>query len=265
MDIRNGAGLVSSTFSDFGTLYVLNQGSNSISGLHVTDLQGNLAAVPGSPFTTQTNPQSIAVVSNGGLVTDPHFVYVANGTLGSISAFKVNSDGSLTELTGSPFSAGTNVVFVAGRPGGRILMASDADTNKLLAFKIADDGTLTPFPGSPFAVGTQPGPIAFTQFSNTFVYVANRGSSNISAFQVDTTAFTLTPIPGSPFAVGTNPVAMSVMTSLSQLFVANQGSGDINGFKSDITTGVLSPITGAPMHVVIPPSGLQTFFVLQAH
>ena len=265
MGIRNGVGIVSSTVSDFGTLYVLNQGSNSISGLHVTGLQGNLAAVPGSPFTTQANPQSIAVVANGGLFSDPNFVYVANGTLGSISAFKVNSDDSLTELTGSPFAAGTNIVFVAGRGTERILMASDAGANKLLAFKIANDGTLTPFPGSPFAVGAQPGPIAFTSFSNTFVYIANRGSNNISAFKVDTTAFTLTPVSGSPFNVGTNPVSVGVVNSLGRLFVANQGSADINGFRSDDTTGVLTPLTGFPMHVVTPPSGLQTFFAEQAH
>src|SRR5262249_3508195 len=44
---------------DRGAVFVLNQGSNSISGFHVTDASGHMTEVPGSPFATQTNPQAI--------------------------------------------------------------------------------------------------------------------------------------------------------------------------------------------------------------
>jgi hypothetical protein len=66
-----------------------------------------MAEVPGSPFATQANPQAIAVVTGGTVPSNiTTFVYVANGALGTISGFKVNADGSLTELTGSPFVTG---------------------------------------------------------------------------------------------------------------------------------------------------------------
>jgi DNA-binding beta-propeller fold protein YncE len=261
MDLRIGAGLDSNPAkSDFGTLFVLNQGSNSISAIHITDLQGHMTQVPGSPFATQANPQSLAVVSNGGHVTDPNFVYVANGTLGTISAFKVNADDTLTELAGSPFAAGANIVLVAGLPSQHLLMASDAGNNKLLGFKVANDGSLNPIAGSPFAVGVQPGAIALDTFSG-FVYVVNRGSNNISAFKLDTTTSVLSPVAGSPFAAGTNPVAISVISSLNEVFIANQGSSDLSRFTAD-TTGVLKPF-GPPLHVAIPPGGLQTYFDLE--
>lgn len=245
---------------DRGAVFVLNQGSNSISGFHVTDASGHMAEVPGSPFATQANPQAIAVVTGGASPsTIATFVYVANGALGTISGFKVNSDDSLTELAGSPFAAGANISALTSRPGGVILLASDSSANKVLGFKIANDGTLTTLPGATVGAGSQPGTLAFV--FNDFVYVANRGSNNVSGYKFDFSSSTLTPIPGSPFAAGTTPVALGTMRPL-QLYVANQGSSDISGFNIDQNTGALTPIAGSPFHAPAAPSSMQTLFVM---
>jgi 6-phosphogluconolactonase (cycloisomerase 2 family) len=245
---------------DRGAVFVLNQGSNSISAFHITDVSGHMTEVPGSPFATQANPQAIAVVTGGiSASTVATFVYVANGALGTISGFKVNSDDSLTELAGSPFAAGTNISALTSRFGGVILLASDSGANKVLGFKIANDGTLTALPGATLAAGTQPGALTFA--FNDFVYVANRGSNNVSAYKFDFAGSTLTPIPGSPFAAGTTPVALGTMRTL-QLYVANQGSSDISGFNIDQNTGALTPIGGSPFHAPAPPNAMQTLFVM---
>lgn len=245
---------------DDGALYILNQGSSSISGFKITDASGHMAEVPGSPFATQANPQAIAVVTGG---TSPSnlasFVYVANGALGTISGFKVNADGSLTELTGSPFAAGANISALASRSGGVILLASDAGNNKVLGFQIQNTGALSPLPGSTVAAGSQPGALTFA--FNDFVYVANRGSNNVSAYQFDFAGSTLTPIAGSPFATGTTPVALGTTRPL-QLYVANQGSSDITGFNIDQNTGALTLISGSPFHTPAPPSSIQTLFFM---
>ncbi len=104
LGLRDSSGIgIPNTPPDRGALYVLNQGSNSISGFNITDTAGHMTAVPGSPFTTQVNPQALAVVTGGtSPATLATFVYVANGSLGSISGFKANADGSLTEVSGSP-------------------------------------------------------------------------------------------------------------------------------------------------------------------
>jgi 6-phosphogluconolactonase len=255
----SGTGGANTTLDD-GALYVLNQGSNSISGFKITDASGHMAELPGSPFATQASPQAIAVVTGG---TSPStlatFVYVANGALGTISAFKVNADGSLTELTGSPFAAGANISALGSRPGGVILLASDSGSNKVLGFQIQNNGSLTPLPGSTVAAGSQPGALTFT--FNDFVYETNRGSNNVSAYKFDFATSTLTPIAGSPFAIGTSPVARGTTRPL-QLYVADQGSSDLTGFNIDLNTGALTQIPGSPFHTPAPPSSIQTLFLM---
>jgi 6-phosphogluconolactonase (cycloisomerase 2 family) len=259
--LRGASGVGTTTGPvDLGFVYVLNQGTSDISAFRVSDNRGNLAAVPGSPFATQANPQALAVVTGGTSPTNiSTFVYVANGALGTISGFASNPDGSLTELAGSPFPAGGNISALAGRIGGVILLASDAGNNRILGFTIGPTGALTPFAGSPVAAGTQPGAILFADSS--FVYVANRGSNNVSGYKFDFASSTLTPIPGSPFAAGTGPVALGT-TRPAQLYVANQGSSDITAFNIDANSGALTQVSGSPFRVPAPPSSIQTLFIM---
>jgi 6-phosphogluconolactonase (cycloisomerase 2 family) len=246
--------------TDFGAIYVLNRGSNSISGFRVTDSAGHLAEVPGSPFSTQNNPQALVVTSFGTSPTNiTNFVYVANGTLGTISGFKINADGSLTELAGSPFAAGTNISALTQRLGGGILLASDASANQVLGFKFQDTGALTSFTPTGVAAGTQPGKITFG--FNDFVYVANRASNNVSAYKFDFATSTLTPVAGSPFPVGMNPVALG-FTRANQLYVANFDTSDVSAFTADTSTGALTPISGSPFRLSTAPSAMQTLFVM---
>lgn len=245
---------------DRGAIYVLTQGSNSISGFQITDASGHMTAAPGSPFATQANPQAMAVVTGGAAPSNIfNFVYVANGALGTISGFKVNSDNSLTEITGSPFPAGANISALTSRLGGTVLLASDSGANKVLGFKVQSDGTLTALSGASVAAGSQPGALTFS--FNDFVYVANRGSNNVSGYKFDFASSTLTPLPGSPFAAGTTPVALGTTRPL-QLYVANQGSSDITGFNIDQNTGALAPMAGSPFHTPVPPSSMQTLWVM---
>lgn len=247
--------------TDFGAIYVLNRGSNSISGFRITDTAGHLTEVPGSPFATQANPQALVVTSFGTSPTNiTNFVYVANGTLGTISGFKINADGSLTELAGSPFAAGTNISAVAQRSGGGILLASDAGANRVLGFTFQGTGALTSFTGTAgIAAGTQPGKIIFG--FGDFVYVANRTSNNVSVYKFDFTASTLTPVAGSPFSVGINPVALG-FTRANQLYVANFDTSDVSAFTADTTTGALTPISGSPFQLSTAPNAMQTLFVM---
>jgi lactonase family protein with 7-bladed beta-propeller len=167
-----------------------------------------------------------------------------------------------TELTGSPFAAGTNISALVSRSGGVILLASDAGNNKVLGFQIQNNGSLTPLPGSTVAAGSQPGALTFT--FNDFVYVANHGSNNVSAYKFDFATSTLTPIAGSPFATGTSPVALGTTRPL-QLYVADQGSSDLTGFNIDLNTGALTQIPGSPFHTPAPPSSIQTLFVMNVN
>src|SRR5438270_11928832 len=89
-------------------LFVLNQGSSSpavpasISVFNIDQTRGLLSPVAGSPFAFASlaapNPQFMVVSPTQG------FLYVSNGAAGNISAFAIGTNGTLTELGGSPFS-----------------------------------------------------------------------------------------------------------------------------------------------------------------
>jgi 6-phosphogluconolactonase (cycloisomerase 2 family) len=76
--------------------------------------------------------------------------------------------------------------------------------------------------------------------------VANRGSDDVSAFQIHPTSGTLTPVPGSPFATGKRPFAMLVHPTGRFGYVVNLGSNTISAFTIDERSGSLTPTPGSP-------------------
>ena len=241
-----------------GFIYVLNQGSNNISAFQVADKTGGLISLPGSPFAVQSGAQAIAIANASTATSTAQFLYVANGAQGTISAFQIKTSGSLSEVAGSPFAAGTNLSWITTQPGaGFFVYAADAASNNVLAFKVQPDGALTPVSGSPFAVGSQPGSM---RISNNFLYVANRGGNSISGFKMDLITGVLTPIAGSPFAVGNDPSSLTM--TRGQLYVANRGSNTISAFTSDFNTGVLTPVPGSPFAVPMSPAWIEGLFIM---
>jgi DNA-binding beta-propeller fold protein YncE len=89
-----------------------------------------------------------------------------------------------------------------------------------------------------------------------FLYVANRGSGDVSAYTIDAVSGNLTPVAGSPFATGGSPVAIAVDPTGAYAYVANQSSGTISGFAIDRNSGALTPITGSPFGTPVSPSAL---------
>ena len=71
-------------------------------GEAINQTSGSLTSISGSPFATQTLPLSISVTRSG------KYAYVANYNSNSVSGVKVQSNGTLTPLSPSSFSVGTN-------------------------------------------------------------------------------------------------------------------------------------------------------------
>ena len=90
-----------------------------------------------------------------------------------------------------------------------------------------------------------------------FVYAANTGSNDVSAYTIDPRTGALTPIAGSPFPVGSEslfagsePLSVAVDPSGRFTYVTNS-TGGVSGFMIDSSTGALTAIAGSPF-----PSGL---------
>jgi len=99
--------------------------------------------------------------SNTGGVNPPppaaanDFIYVANtaGAPSTVSAFTADrTTGVMTELSGSPYNAGSNAVAIVADPAGQFLFVANYSSGDISVFSInASSGTLTPVSGSPFA------------------------------------------------------------------------------------------------------------------
>jgi 6-phosphogluconolactonase len=79
-----------------------------------------------------------------------------------------------------------------------------------------------------------------------FVFTANQGSNDVSAFSFDSSG-TLTALSGSPFAAATSPSYVATDTSGSLLFVANRDTTNISVFSID-SSGALKQVTGSPFN-----------------
>jgi 6-phosphogluconolactonase (cycloisomerase 2 family) len=206
------SGVVVSNSGKF--LYVANQLANFVSAFSIS-ASGALAPL-GVPFyNAGTGPAGLAITPNGG------FLYVANSGADSnnISAFAicdavVNScanpntpDGTLTQVLGSPFSAGLGPVAIAMDPNFNFLYVVDKGSNTVSQYAYGTgSGVLAPLSSGTVSTGLNPVSIAIrpgatgTNLGNTltnptdYVFVANigAGTNTISTFTLNTTSGQLT-------------------------------------------------------------------------
>src|ERR1700678_2223122 len=222
--------------------YVVNFSDNTVSAYSV-DANGALTAVPGSPFSTGTQPTSVAVDPTG------TFVYVVNGGDSTVSAYSIGTNGTLTTVPGSPFAAGLGPYAVTVEPRGKFVYVTDENAGKVSAYRIGANGALTPVPGSPFAAGLSPNAVAVDPKAK-FVYVANgRPEPNarhktVRAYRISANGG-LKPISDSPFAMGPAPIAIAVDPNGNFVYVANYHRDKISA-AAIASNGELTSIAGSP-------------------
>jgi 6-phosphogluconolactonase len=220
---------------------------------------GLLTAVPGSPLTLYTgNTSTPTVVVPTGLLITPNnaYVYASLGALG-VQVLTLGSGGALaagaTPTLLFPFSKSTSPLDqgTASDPNSLFLFVAETNTG-LRVFSIGSGGSLSEISGSPYAVGTGPTAVNLDP-TGSYVYVANKGSNNISAFTLTAASGKLTAIAGSPFSSG-GQLPIGIVNDNSKQFMAvinsgNNGSGgnsDVQIFKFDTTTnGKLDPVATA--------------------
>jgi 6-phosphogluconolactonase (cycloisomerase 2 family) len=231
--------------------YVSNHGDGTLSGYSLNTSTGALTALASSPVTVTG-----AMMLNE-IRFDPSgkFLYVAStaGTQG-IYAFSVSAtDGTLTAVPGSPFTAGNGPQSMAFDASGAYLYVANVAGNSISAYSLnAATGVLTQLTGSPYAItGTNPKPVQLARAGN-YLYVADTNTNSVDVFAINPSTGVLTEgVAGSPFATDTGPFSIVVDPAGTVLYTANTGtSGSISGFTINSSTGVLTAITGSPQ--VIP-------------
>jgi DNA-binding beta-propeller fold protein YncE/PKD repeat protein len=222
-------------------VYVTNLDSESVSAFSIAS-NGSLHPVAGSPFTTGYGPWGVAVSPDG------NHLYVANNNRGSasgsVSAFSIASNGSLSPVAGSPFTTGgEEPTDLAVSPDSKHLYVADQSADSVSAFSIASNGSLSAVPGSPFAT-EHPRGVAVTPDSR-YLYVVNESTDTVSAFSIASNG-SLSPVSGSPFAAGYGALGVAVTPDGKHLYTANSGSGENVSAFSIAVNGSLSPVSGSP-------------------
>lgn len=176
---------------------------------------------------------------------------------GQIVAYREDPNaGVLTQLAGSPISAGSGVESLVIHPSGKFMYAANSGSNNISIYAISNTGSLTE--KTRVSAGTSPTLLVMDQ-AGSFLYAANTGSFDISVFSIDSSTGDLAPVTqtsGATAPIGLSALRMALAPSGNTLYVTGQGAlGYIEEFP--IAAGVLGPpVSGSPFVTGKNPFGL---------
>lgn len=207
----------------------------------------------------------------GDLKTAP-FVYVGgNDPAGNVifALERNNTDGSLTQLPGSPFSAGgSGIPFttalgpfdsdqeIISSSTGTLLFAVNGGSDTIAVFSINVDGSLVPVPESPFPSGGS-NPVSLGLSNDKVLVVVNQATPrpgsppplppNYTSFHVGPQG-QLTPIPDSTISIdpGANPTQALISPDGNLMFGADFFGRNLRSLKIH-ANGRLEPADVQPL------------------
>lgn len=220
-------------------LFVAND--SGISAFKINPTTGSLTPVPGSPFST------IPFFGQYSLTASPDgrflFASLIRVVEGSILVFRIEQNGSLTPVPGSPFPTTSGTFRIQVSPNNQLLAVGHPFGNKISIYRIAQNGSLTLAPGSPLQVGD----ISAAEFncSSNLLFATEAGNATkIHVFNVDSNGG-LAPISGSPFSgPGNASEALVLSPDERNLFVTTIDNSVIS--FNVASNGSLSVVPGSP-------------------
>jgi hypothetical protein len=245
-------------------------GSNgTIDGYTLDTSAGTFQAT--TSYTAPTIPPNDGGV--GMVVAQEQFLYAGFASAEQIYAWTISSSGSLTTVTGSPYSAPFLAEFGVGvgqdnmitTPTGTLLYISDTLQEKIYAYQIGTGGVLTAVSGSPFSVPFEPMNLG-TDGLGKYLYAVDGNytthtGTQVAAYVIGTTG-ALTAVPGSPFSfpmwqVQGEPTGQFLIgTSGSSAFYSGSDDDHLYVFsitQSGSSAGAITPVSGSPFTTIYSP------------
>ncbi len=243
-------------------------GGGGIEELSLDPTGGTLLDTTGftSPITPSV-PTGAAVVAQG------QYLFVSYQSVGQIYGWTIGADGTLTTISGSPFSVPymtANVLagIMATNPAGTLLFVPDPSTDSLYVYQVGTGGTLMLASGSPVVLPFQPQNVA-TDGLGKYVYIGNYvgtiSTNENAAYSIGSTG-SLTAVAGSPFISPASSLEFSMYQlqgeSSGKYMIGTTagifGSGDMHLYvfniqQSGSNAGAITPVTGSPFATVYPP------------
>lgn len=188
-------------------------------------------------------------------VAQNQFVYTNNQSQpNTITGFLVNSDGSLTQVAGSPFATGANgqngadqSLAVTTLPDKNYLYAANGADGTISGFRIDPaTGNLSRVPASPFITDNQAANYSLAiSPDNHFLFMASDESSLIHVFTISPETGGLRAVPGSPFNFS-NPFFALKVSANGQFLFAGVGNQQAIAVFQISQSGSLSMVPGSP-------------------
>jgi 6-phosphogluconolactonase (cycloisomerase 2 family) len=238
-DVNNGTGVAGAAVigitvvcaAPVAVLYATNQAANDITEYLIHATTGALVSI--GAISTSVSPYSMAASPSG------QFVYVANGTSTSVSAYAVTGSGSLSSK--GTFTSGTDPFSIAVNPSGTFLYVANGEQNgpsqNVAAFSIdTTTGSLTSI--GTFAASGIPNSITVDP-TGRFVYTTNNNTNNIAMFTADSATGTLTSQGTVTCAL---PQSIAIEPTGRFAYVPCGNGVGVTAFTIDQTNGALANI-----------------------
>jgi 6-phosphogluconolactonase len=245
-----------------GHVYVNDNtaGTNTIAAF-ARHADGTLTRVEGSPFIAGGAGTGNILGSQGALQVsgDGRYLLAVDAGSSQISVLRINDDGSLREVEGSPVSSGGITPVSIAVHNDLVYVANEGDGSSgsnYTGFTLDEDGHLTPLNGSTVALPktANPGDILFNSTGRSLVGI-EVGTMDPNTFLIDSFVVKrngrLRAANGSPFrAQAAGPFGSEFSpTNPAHLYVSNAhdggGNGSVSAFKV-ARDGALSSIGSSP-------------------
>ena len=173
-----------------------------------------------SPVTGALNKVSLLApkgnaYADQGLAVDPTGTYLFVGETGinGVRVLTINADGSLTEVTGSPYPTGAGAKSVLVDSTGSYVYVANSATNTVSAFSLGTGGALTQLAGSPFTTGSSPYGLAEDNTGKYLLVACLGGSPDLQQFAIGSGTGLLSPAAtASPATSGVLSAETAVVT-----------------------------------------------------
>jgi 6-phosphogluconolactonase (cycloisomerase 2 family) len=199
-----------------------------------------------APAANAKKPWIFATGKRPGPATFSHdgsLLAVANYVSQSVSVYRVNAQGVLSPVQGSPFATGKKPRSAKFSPVGRLLAVEDDDSDSIYMYGVNAQGVLSAVQGSPFATRSNHQSATFSP-DGSLLAVANFVSRSVSVYGVNAQGV-LSSVQGSPFATESRPQSATFSPDGRLLAVANSGSNSVSVYGVN-AQGVLSPVQRSP-------------------
>lgn len=262
-------------------MWVATQGDQMVRAYTISQTNGSISLIGtnGTPVATGVQPTAMTITP------DLKTMFIVNAG-GTVTAYTVNSNGTLTVAGTGVNTGGSTPVALAADPAGKFLFvanqgtSSDVASGTISVFAINGTG-LKPV-GNPVSTaitgqvgGSGPSAVAVSPVGN-YLYVANQFSNNVEEFTFDSTGVLTFE---NSYTAGINPSGLAFsrcagLTSATatnsctvaddnNLFVSNSGSSNLSIFSACIQVsascsapnGTLAEIpSGSPVAAGVGPA-----------